>query len=261
MKNAVATADVRGDEDPAPEPRRRAAPDRRPSTTASETASAAISTWRKPSASGSISHESSDDRGDQEHRHLGRRRERDLGGELDLAAIGDDHGAAVLGGIPDDRDDHGSDEEVRQPDLLGERLERADEDLGDERRHDGRDAEHDERGLERPGPDLLVARDVDEAVATQRVHRDDQVDDEERDRDRHRELDDASAPRDRRSSSGSTGSGRGRSRARSPRRRGSSTSARSCPGRLRRARSRARGAGSRRRSPPASRGRPRSAPR
>ena len=67
----------------------------------------------------------------------------------------------MLGRVADDRDDHGSDEEVRQADLVGERLERADEDLGDERGDDGGDAERGERLLERPGLDLLVARDVD----------------------------------------------------------------------------------------------------
>ena len=201
------------------------------------------------------------DGGDQEHGHLRGRRQGDLRRELDLAAVGDDHRAAVLRRVPDDRDDHGGDEEVRQMDLLGERLERADEDLGDERRHDGRDAERGERRLERPGLDLLVARDVDDVVAAQRVDRDDGVDDEERDRDRHREVDDPLGVRVARSSSGSTGSGRARSRARSSRTRGSSTSARSRRRRRRRARSRARAAGSRRRIRSASRGRPRSGPR
>ena len=51
----------------------------------------------------------------------------------------------MLGSVPDDRDDHSGDEEVRQPDLVGERLERADEDLGDECGHDGGDAERHER--------------------------------------------------------------------------------------------------------------------
>ena len=40
--------------------------------------------------------------------------ERDLGGELDLPAAGDDDGAAVLGRVADDRHDHRRDEEVAQ---------------------------------------------------------------------------------------------------------------------------------------------------
>ena len=100
------------------------------------------------------------DRGDEEHRDLRRRGERDLGRERDLPAGGDDDGAAVLGGVADDRDDHGRDEELGDADLLGEDLERADEDLGDERGDDRRDAEDEQRQLEAPARDLLVARDV-----------------------------------------------------------------------------------------------------
>ena len=99
-------------------------------------------------------------RRDQEDGHLRRRRERDLGGELDLAAGRDDDGAAVLGGVADDRDDDGGDEEVGQMGLVGEDLDRADEDLGHEGGHDRGDAERGERRLERPAFDLVVARDL-----------------------------------------------------------------------------------------------------
>ena len=55
--------------------------------------------------------------GDEEHRDLGGGRERDLRGELDLPAARHHHRAAVLGGVADDRDDHGRDEEVGEPEL------------------------------------------------------------------------------------------------------------------------------------------------
>ena len=87
---------------------------------------------------------------DQEDGDLGARGERDLRGELDLAAGGDDDGAAVLGRVADDGDDHGRDEEVRQAGLVGEHLDRADEDLGDDRRRERGDPEDDERRGERP---------------------------------------------------------------------------------------------------------------
>ena len=78
-------------------------------------------------------------------RDLRARGECDLRGELDLPAGCDDDGAAVLGRVADDRDDHRGDEELRQADLVGEDLERADEDLRHERGHDGRAGEDDER--------------------------------------------------------------------------------------------------------------------
>ena len=46
----------------------------------------------------------------------------------------------MLGGVADDRDDHCGDEELRQARLVGEDVERADEDLRDERGDDGREA-------------------------------------------------------------------------------------------------------------------------
>ena len=51
-------------------------------------------------------------RRDQEDRDLRARGERDLRGELDLPAGCDDDGAAVLGRVADDRDDHRGDEEL-----------------------------------------------------------------------------------------------------------------------------------------------------
>ena len=103
--------------------------------------------------------------------------------ERDLPPVRDDHGAAVLGRVADDRDDHGGDEELAEADLLGEHLERADEDLGDERGGDRRDGERAERRAKRPPLDLLVGGDVHRAVPTERVPRDDDVDDEQHDRD------------------------------------------------------------------------------
>ncbi len=80
------------------------------------------------------------------------------------------------------------DEELAEPHLLGEHLERADEDLRDERRHDRRDGEHAERCAQRPALDLLVGRDVQRAVPPQRVPGDGDVDDQEHDRDRRGHL-------------------------------------------------------------------------
>ena len=79
------------------------------------------------------------DRGDQEDGDLGARGERDLRRELHVAAVRDDDRPAVLRGVADDGDDHRGDEEVAQVELLGEDLERADEDLGDERGRDRRE--------------------------------------------------------------------------------------------------------------------------
>ena len=79
---------------------------------------------------------------DQEHGHLGARREGDLRRELDVAAARDDHGTAVLRSVADDRDDDRGDEEVAEAGRVGERLERADEHLRDERGDDRRGAEH-----------------------------------------------------------------------------------------------------------------------
>ena len=150
--------------------------------------SAAISTGRKRQGERVDEPREERDGRDEEHGDLRRRRERDLRGERDLPAMGDDDGSAVLGGVSDDRDDDRRDEELAQPDLLGEHLERADEDLGDERgrRRSRRRARTSEQ-RQRPPLDLLVARDVQRAVATQRVPRDGDVDGEQDDRDRHRQ--------------------------------------------------------------------------
>ncbi len=183
-------ADVCGDQDRASQPGRDASPDRRHDDEERRGEGGDLDLAEAERERVDQPREQDDGR-DQEHRHLRGRRQGDLGRELDLAAVGDDHGTPVLRRVPDDGDDHRGDEEVRQPDLLGERLERADEDLGDERRHDGGDAERGERRPERPGIDLVVARDVNDVVAPKRVDGDDGIDDEECDRDRHREIDDA----------------------------------------------------------------------
>ena len=112
---------------------------------------------------------------DQEDGDLSGRRRGDLGGKLDLPALGDDHRAAVLGGVADHRHDHGSDEEVGQPGLVGEVLERADENLRDERGRDRRDREHDEREPERPAGEGVVLARVQLGMAAQRPPGDDQV--------------------------------------------------------------------------------------
>ena len=121
---------------------------------------------------------------DEEDGDLCRRRERDLARERDLSAVRDDDGAAVLGRVPDDRDDHRRDEELAEARLLREHLERADEDLRDESRRDRRDGQHAERCAQRPALDLLVGGDVQRVVSPQRVPRDADVDDQEHDRDR-----------------------------------------------------------------------------
>ena len=137
-----------------------------------------------------MSHESKRHRRNQEHSDLGRGRKRDLRCEANLAAVGDDDSASVLGGVAHDRDDDRSDEEVAHSGLLGEDLERANEDLGDEGGCDGRDSEGDERIRERPTLDLVVTRDVHRPVPPERVTGRHEVDDEKRNRDRNREVDD-----------------------------------------------------------------------
>jgi hypothetical protein len=102
-------------------------------------------------------------------------------------AVGDDDRAPVLRCVADDRDDHRRDEEVREPGSLGEGLERAHENLRDERGQDGRDPERDERQPQRPGLDRVVARRVELAMATEREQGHDDVDHEEDDRDRDRD--------------------------------------------------------------------------
>ena len=132
-------ADVGDDEHRAPPAARPALCEQRGSQHAPTPAMTAISTCRNESASGWISHERSVDRGDQEDGDLGARGERDLGRQLHAAAAGDDDRPAVLRRVADDGDDHRCDEEVAQVELLCEDLDRADEDLGDERGRDRRD--------------------------------------------------------------------------------------------------------------------------
>ena len=114
----------------------------RTTATTTDTPSAAISTWRSASASGSISEREQCDRGDQEDRDLGARGERDLGRELDLAARGDDDRASVLGGVADDRDHDRGEEELAHARVIANVLIEPDQDLGDESRHHRREPEH-----------------------------------------------------------------------------------------------------------------------
>ena len=79
-----------------------------------------------------------------------------------MPRCGHDDGAAVLGRVPDDRDDHRGDEEVGQMRLLRERLERVDEDLRDKGGHDRRGGEHEQRDWQatRPSKVLRLVDDV-----------------------------------------------------------------------------------------------------
>ena len=107
-------------------------------------ARAAISICRNESASGSIAQERIWTTGIRNTATCALDESAISAASLILPSGGDDDGAAVLGRVADDRDDDGGDEEVGQPGVLGEGLDRADEDLGHERGHDRRDAEHDE---------------------------------------------------------------------------------------------------------------------
>ena len=102
------------------------------------------------------------------------------------AAFGDDDGAAVLRCVPDDRDDHGSDEEIAEVGLLGEGLDRVDEDLGDDGGGGGRDAEHEERPAETPAP-TFGSGGVQGPKTLQLHALDDHVDQKQDDRDRDRQ--------------------------------------------------------------------------
>ena len=103
-------------------------------------ASAKISTCRNERASGSISHERSATAGMRKTATCAPEARAISAASLILPRYGDDDGAAVLGRVADDGHDHRGDEEVAQVRLLGERLERADEDLGHERGDDRRAA-------------------------------------------------------------------------------------------------------------------------
>ena len=85
-----------------------------------EPATAMISTCRKESAMERLDQPGDEGDGrDEEDGNLRARGERDLGGELDVPAVGDDeHRPAVLGGVPDDGDDDRRDEELGQPYLV-----------------------------------------------------------------------------------------------------------------------------------------------
>ena len=56
----------------------------------------------------------------------------------------------MLGRVSEDRDDHGRDKEIREVGRIREGLQRADERFADEGGSDGRDAEHHQRGRQRP---------------------------------------------------------------------------------------------------------------
>ncbi len=91
----------------------------------------------------------------------------------------------MLSRVPDDRDDHRSDEEIACTDGLGERVERMHEDLADDGGHSGRDGERKERAAERPGAGggSVTLRS---AVAAQVAERHGQVEREQHDGHRNR---------------------------------------------------------------------------
>jgi len=131
-------------------------------------------------------------RGHEEHGDLRAGGKRDLSCKLDVAAMRNNHCTAVLGCVPHDRDHNGGDEEVAEVCLLGERLDRADNDLGDQRGHDRCSDEHEERNPQTPR--LLVARllgEVELAMPAQVEPGDNDVHEQEDDRDAERD------PRDR----------------------------------------------------------------
>ena len=88
----------------------------------------------------------------------------------------------MLGGVPDDRDDHDRDEELGQADRVRERVERVDEDLAHDRGQRRDHGERHERGPERPADRRRgVGRGVERAVPLQAAHG---VDDVEHEQDR-----------------------------------------------------------------------------
>ena len=106
---------------------------------------------------------------------------------LHLAAVRDDDRPAVLGGVADDRHDHGGDEEVREVRLLRERLDRADEDLRDQRGDHRRGGEHADCARQRPDSFVVLGRDVLRAVPAELPPRDADVEHEQEDRHGNRE--------------------------------------------------------------------------
>ena len=133
----------------------RRVPFRSQTTTPTNSAAPAIvasSTGRNASGSGGRTSEGEQrgERGD-EQRDLRGRRDRDLAREPDLAAPRDHDRAAVLGRVPDDGDDHGADEELRQTDRVGERPRACATRISLTTAVDaGRDGEHDERVPQAP---------------------------------------------------------------------------------------------------------------
>ena len=99
----------------------------------------AISTCRNESASGLIAHERSVTAGIRKTATCALEESAISVASFTWPRVRRPRRPAVLRGVADDGDDHRRDEEVAQVELLGEDLERADEDLGDERRRDRRD--------------------------------------------------------------------------------------------------------------------------
>ena len=110
-----------------------------------EIASTAISTGRNESASGSISHESNATAGIRKTATWALDASAISAASLMFPRARDHHGTPVLGGVADDRDDHGGDEELREPDVRRELVDRPDEDLCDQRGNGGCGTE-DEQG-------------------------------------------------------------------------------------------------------------------
>ena len=92
---------------------------------------------------------------DQDRRHEQRDLEARAVGhghrELHLVLGRELHGDEVLGQVADGRDEHDADEERRQPEGLDEALDRAHEDLRQDRQQGGRDEQHDDRDGRAPG--------------------------------------------------------------------------------------------------------------
>ena len=92
----------------------------------------------------------------------------------------------MLGGVPDDRDDHDRNEELREPGGLREAVERVDEDLARHSGRTGREREGDERASKRPRIGALFVAGfgvlLPEATKLDRLH--DDVEDEQGGRER-----------------------------------------------------------------------------
>ena len=141
---------VEQDQRGAVSPARLAGPTKNAPTTSADVPSAAISTGLKAKASGSIAHESNATAGIRKTATWAPDESAISAAEPHLAAVRDDDRPAVLGRVADDRHDHGGDEEVGQVRLLRECLDRADEDLRDQRGDHRRSGEHADRDSTTP---------------------------------------------------------------------------------------------------------------